>query len=132
MILKNKKGFSIVEVVIAMTVIAIVSATALTIVLSSADNTRAAMYKSDAQYLVADAIECFKVSETKDELVDALLARGGLNENNKEGFSAVLIMQESGYFVFINWNESYMSIQVKKDADTEDVVASAEYIKAGR
>ena len=132
MILKNKKGFSLVEVIIAMTVIAIVSATALTIVLTSADNTRAAMYKADAQYLVADAIECFKVSATKEELVDALMARGDLNENDKEGSPVVLIMQESGYFVFIDWNESYMSIQVKKDDNTEDVVASAEYIKAGR
>ena len=75
----NKKGFSIVEVIIAMTVIAIVSASALTIVLKSFDNTRAAMYKADAQYLVYDALECFKVSNSPDEFAAAFTFRFGGN-----------------------------------------------------
>ena len=137
MILKNKKGITIVEVVIAMTVIAIVSATALSIVLASGDNTRAALYKSDAQYLVADAIECYKVSDEKDELVDALLARGGLVLNsrgeNNGVFKAEFTMEDSGYFVFVTMSTPItMSIEVRKDGNHGELVASASYIRAGR
>ena len=88
----NKKGFSIVEVIIAMTVIAIVSASALTIVLKSLDNTRAAMYKADAQYLVYDALECYKVADSPEAFAAAFEFRGNVMklDNLPDGFAELI------------------------------------------
>lgn len=144
--LKNKKGFSIVEVVIAMLVISVVTATSLSIVYSSADNTKAAMYKADAQYLVADALECFKVSADETQFYNALSFRGGLaipeqqeepdpeaDSKQKEGW-----MVESGYRVLIvadyeidpDHNNPTLGIMVF-DTDGQQV-AELNYIKARR
>ena len=59
-----------------MAVIAIVTATALT---------RAAMYKADAQYLVYDALECFKTSKSEDEFIRAFEFRGNVTKLNGSG-----------------------------------------------
>ena len=61
-----------------MAIIAIVSATALTILTASFNNTRAAMYKADAQYLVYDALECFKATGSADEFKAAFSFRGNV------------------------------------------------------
>ena len=63
-----------------MAIVAIVSATALTILTASFNNTRAAMYKADAQYLVYDALECFKATGSADEFKAAFKSRGNVEE----------------------------------------------------
>lgn len=66
----KNSGISIVEAVIALTVIVLVSATALTIVLSSVSAKVAAVDKSQAQNFASDAWECFKASETEEEFIE--------------------------------------------------------------
>ncbi len=61
-----------------MAIIAIVSATALTILTTSFNNTRAAMFKADAQYIVYDALECFKATGSADEFHNAFKFRGNV------------------------------------------------------
>ena len=84
--LKNKKGFSLVEVAIAMAVVSIVTITAIAIIYPATDKTKEANAQSAAIYFAADAIECFKavdikldgvnpsnISEFYDEFYDALM-----------------------------------------------------------
>ena len=67
---KHKKGgFSLMEAVIALTVIVLVSVCALTIVLSSITAKVTEIGKSQAQGFASDAWECFKISNTEDEFV---------------------------------------------------------------
>jgi len=66
----RKSGFSVAEAVIALTVIVLVSAAALTIVLSSISAKVTAMDKAQAQNFAANAWECFKVSETTAEFAE--------------------------------------------------------------
>jgi uncharacterized repeat protein (TIGR02543 family) len=60
--LKSKKGYSLVEVVIALTVIIVVSATALTVVLYSISLRHAEINKSEAQNFAENMVECFKAA----------------------------------------------------------------------
>ena len=81
--LKNKKGFSLVEVAIAMAVVSIVTITAIAIIYPATDKTKEANAKSAAIYFAADAIECFKAVDIKldgvnpsnlSEFYDALMS----------------------------------------------------------
>lgn len=60
--MSKKRGFSIVEVVISLTIIILVSFSALTIVLSSTNKRVEAINKTEGQNFASDILECFKAS----------------------------------------------------------------------
>lgn len=106
----NRKGFSVVEVIIAMVVISIVTATSLSIVSVSADNTKAAAYRAEAQYFAADALECFKPAQSADHFYSILENfRGGvtldqLPEEYKDDYVRLYRLNGSNYPVYIYEN----------------------------
>ena len=65
----NKNGFSIAEVVIALSVIVIVSISALTIVFSSIVTKNSAINKAAAQNFANNVWESFKAAETEEEFL---------------------------------------------------------------
>lgn len=67
--MNNKKGFSLAEAVIALSVIVIVSVCALTIVLSSISAKQTAIDKEKAQYFANNAWECFKASDSEEGFI---------------------------------------------------------------
>lgn len=62
--MKNKKGFSITEVVIAMVIVTVVSISALSVVLGSVNTKAAAVSRTKAQDFAANALECYKANPT--------------------------------------------------------------------
>ena len=66
--IKSKKGYSLVEVIIALSVIVVVSATALTVILYSISLRHAEIHKSEAQNFAENVLECF-VTVANDESV---------------------------------------------------------------
>ena len=74
----NKRGFSLVEVIIAMAVVSIVTFAALSIIYPATDKTVEANAQSNAIYFAADAIECFKATRNSTEFFQALSHRSGL------------------------------------------------------
>ena len=105
----HNKGFSVVEVVIALTVISIVTITAISITSLSSKNTQAFLNKADAQYLVADAIECFKAipcssiddyEDFCDKFFRAFEFRGGLSSYGVSEIGYKRYMMDNGcYYV---------------------------------
>ena len=85
----NKKGFSLVEVVIAMAVVSIVTLTAISIVYSATDINRAGNAESDAIYFAADAVECFKATNTEEGFWNALEFRDGSTCNRTNSTVAI-------------------------------------------
>ena len=65
--LKSKKGYSLVEVIIALSVIVVVSATALTVILYSVSLRHAEINKSQAQNFAENVMECFKAADDTEE-----------------------------------------------------------------
>ncbi len=62
--MSKKRGFSIVEVVISLTIIILVSFSALTIVLSSTNKRVSAINQTEGQNFASDILECFKASDS--------------------------------------------------------------------
>ena len=91
---KNKRGYSLVEVVIALSVIVTVSITALSIVLPSVATKVNAINKSYAQSFADNVWESFKAADTQDEFLSfvafsesATLAEGTSNESGKTTYT---------------------------------------------
>ena len=83
---KHKKGgFSLMEAVIALTIIVLVSVTALTVVLSSFSAKVTEVGKSQAQSFAANAWECFKVSDTQAEFIENMRFAEGAELTFTEG-----------------------------------------------
>lgn len=60
---RNNKGFSMVEVVIAMAVVGLVTAAALVIMIGSVDSTQKTFNEAEAENFVANAVECYIAAE---------------------------------------------------------------------
>ena len=58
-LVKNNKGVSMVEVVIALAVIGLVTAAALTIMIGSVETTLKTLEDAEAQNFVFNAVECY-------------------------------------------------------------------------
>lgn len=82
----RKKGFSLAEVVIALSIILTVSLTAMSIALSSVSVTAKAVELSKAQGFAANALECFKAAEDEAELLKLIKFAEGV-ELTKNGDS---------------------------------------------
>ncbi len=87
--LKNKKGFSLVEVVVALAVIVIVSAAAITIILSSFASKNTIIDKSKAQSFASNVWESFKAADGQEEFLALVSFSEGVElsevENEGEG-----------------------------------------------
>ena len=75
-----RRGFSIVEVMIAMTVVTIVCFSTLTILLSSQVSATRAMKHQQAQFYVEDIINCYRVSSSEDDFKGLIIKTFGLTE----------------------------------------------------
>ena len=79
----NKRGFSLIEVIMALAVVVIVSVAALSITLSSVPAKLNAMNKTRAQNFAADAWECFKVADGEDDFLSLLDFAVGVTEKTE-------------------------------------------------
>ena len=156
--LKKKKGFSLVEVAIAMAVVSIVTFTAIAIIYPATDKTKEANAKSNAIYFVADAIECFKATEIKGDIVrdysefdEALAFRGVVSiesgcptqdpnnpvPGNCEGCHKVVILNGSKYKAHMKFTSpmpgknNEITIEVT-DNEGNEIVEKVTYTKSPR
>lgn len=74
------RGFSIAEVVIAMAVIAVVTFTTLTIILSANIATRRSVRHQQAQMYAEDVINCYRISDSEEEFESYLLKSVGFKD----------------------------------------------------
>ena len=93
----NKKGMTIVEVVIAMVVVTMVTIAAVTIILSSTHTTNSAVYKNQAQYFASDALACFRASSDAQQFEDAMAFRGGYSEHSVSENQYTFLLNDSKY-----------------------------------
>lgn len=98
--IKRKCGFTVVELIIALTVIVVVSITALTIVLSSVSAKVNANNKTEAQNFANGVWECFKVSDSEESFLSNVSF--AMNAELGEGQ-----IDDSGYTVYTYQSEEY-------------------------
>ena len=72
MMLRCRKGMSMVEVVIALVIISVISASALSMIMMSVNVEADAIRSVEVAESVDNAIACFRFAETPDEFLEAL------------------------------------------------------------
>ena len=83
-LVKNNRGFSVVEVVIAMAIVGLVTAAALVIMVGSVESTQNTLNEAAAQNFVANAVECY-IAADGDRDVFALLMSGAAGYSEDGG-----------------------------------------------
>ena len=76
--IRSKKAFSLVEVIIAITVIVTVTAAALSVIYSSAVATRRSQNIAEAQSFAKDAFECFRAADSDEEFINTVYFAKGM------------------------------------------------------
>ena len=69
--IKNRRGFTVVELVVAITIIVIVSATAIGLINTQNKIHQQTMQTVEATNMAENAIECFRVTSSEAEFVEA-------------------------------------------------------------
>ena len=100
--LRNKKGMTMVEVVIAMVVVLLVTVAAMSIILSSTHTTHTAVCRSQAQYFVSDAFTSFRASDSAEEFAAAMEFCGGYSECAVNENQYIFVLEDSGYVAVAN------------------------------
>ncbi len=95
---KLKRGISLVEVIVSIFIITLISASATTIILTSAKNEQVSLRDTQIALATETTIECFRFAEDIDEFYSVLyLADDDFSKQdstitlNKEGFSLDII-----------------------------------------
>ena len=88
--LKNKRGFTLVETVVALALILIVSASSLVLIASANNATQRALYNAQAQNFVSDVVTVFRSVEDKDEF-DSTLQKGYISSLPK-GYTRTIVI----------------------------------------
>lgn len=93
----NKKGFTMMETIIAIVVVSLVSVAAVTLLMTSIHTTRTAIHKTQAQYFAEDVLTCFRASENASQFVEAVEFNGGFLEFAITGNKYVFTLADSKF-----------------------------------
>ncbi len=115
-LLKNKRGFTLVETVVALALILIVSATSLTLISSANNATQRALYNAKAQNFVADVVTVYRTAESRQQFDEIISA----TENS------IIASLAGGYTADINIVGAELTVTVK---DGEKEIAKATYVR---
>lgn len=74
--IKNRNGFSLVEVMVAMAVIAIVTASAVTIITSALNSTKKNIYANNVEYFASDVLQAYTSAENSENFESAMKFAG--------------------------------------------------------
>ncbi len=131
---RNKKGFSLVEVIIALSAIVIVSIATLTIVLSSVNARKKAADEAEALRFAENIYECYKAADG-DDVKDAFLKNvqfllGDEYLKFVETDSGWEYSKESSFYAKIELDGEKMTVTVK-DKKQEKTYVSLTFDKGG-
>lgn len=126
---KNKRGFTLIETVIALAVIAIVSMSALVLYFTSENAVRSAHDKQQAQFYVSDVIACYRVSNTTDDFTKNVAFALGLDESQvRIGDSTGFAQLPNGYTVHMTIKNEKLTVKIVHSTKT---LAQGEFSKGG-
>lgn len=122
-----RKGMSLVEVVVALAVIAIISSAAFSLVLSSANLEADAVRTTAVSAAADDVLDCFRYA---DDLEEFELAIKKLDEYQNKG-DGQYELNKPNYTVYVNVEDDELSFNAYKtrDGETGELIYSYQYKK---
>ena len=142
-IIKNTcKGVTIMEMVIALTVITIISGAALSIILSSIKVESRSAQIVEVTNLVESSIECFQYSDNENEYLELLkkidanfsmIEKAEYNEKNdedlEEGIDVVYVLIDGIKIIRIKYDKEGNKIEIDAYLDGELIYENVKYKK---
>ena len=127
-ILKNKRGFTIVEVVISLTIVIIISIGTISLMQVSTKSLRRATYNVQAQNFVADVVSCYRVGELSEKAI-GFAGGEGTQVTQSDGVYAC-VLPNSGYIASVEVSSNTITVKVYNQSETS-LVAEASFTKGG-
>jgi prepilin-type N-terminal cleavage/methylation domain-containing protein len=125
---KNKKrGFTLVETVVGLTIIAIVATAALSLYFNSEKAVKSAHQKQQAQFHVSNIIACYRVSSD----VDSFKKNLAFALDVEQVINANFVDLGDEYFAFIDFENEFsqkIKVEIKHN---QKVLAQGEFTKGG-
>ena len=112
---RSRRGISLVEVVVALTVIAIISSAALSLVISSARVDANSLRSTQVMMAAENALECYRFAESKEEFA-ALLEKTG----DYKGSDGVFVLTEKSYTITVSYSAEKLIFSAA-DGDGEEI-----------
>jgi prepilin-type N-terminal cleavage/methylation domain-containing protein len=122
-----RKGFSLVEVIVALAVIAIISTAAFSLVLSSAKLEADAVRTTAVSAAADDVLDCFRYADSNEEFFAAICK---LDEYQNTG-DGQYVLNKPNYTVYVNVEGDELSFNAYKtrDGETGELIYSYQYKK---
>ena len=129
--LKRKRGFALAEAVIALTVVLMVSAAALTMIMSSILVKTTSVIETEARGFASDALECFKAADDKAEFEENLEFVLGAPLDDKNADENAYQCVFDGFVANIEVNDALTEFEIRLvNKKAEEILAFA-YRKGG-
>ena len=94
--LSSRKGVSLVEVVVALTIISIISVAAFSLIMSSMDLENNIMRDVEISAAADDVLDCFMFAKTKDQFSKIIVENFGYKENG-----ATYLLEKGSYTIIV-------------------------------
>ena len=112
---RSRRGISLVEVVVALTVITIISAAALSLVISSARVDANSLRSTQVMMAAENVLECYRFAESEEEFA-ALLEKTG----DYKGSDGVFVLTEKSYVITVHYTNTKLTFSAT-DGDGEEI-----------
>ena len=122
-----RKGFSLVEVIVALAVIAIISTAAFSLVLSSAKLEADAVRTTAVSAAADDVLDCFRYADSNEEFFAAISKLDEYQTTDDGQY----VLNKPSYTVYVNVEGDELSFNAYKtrDGETGELIYSYQYKK---
>jgi prepilin-type N-terminal cleavage/methylation domain-containing protein len=122
-----RKGFSLVEVIVALAVIAIISTAAFSLVLSSAKLEADAVRTTAVSAAAEDVLDCFRYADSNEEFFAAICKLDEYQTTDDGQY----VLNKPNYTVYVNVDGDELSFNAYKtrDGETGELIYSYQYKK---
>ena len=122
-----RKGFSLVEVIVALAVIAIISTAAFSLVLSSAKLEADAVRTTAVSAAADDVLDCFRYADSNEEFFAAICKLDEYQTTDDGQY----VLNKPSYTVYVNVEGDELSFNAYKtrDGETGELIYSYQYKK---
>lgn len=122
-----RKGFSLVEVIVALAVIAIISTAAFSLVLSSAKLEADAVRTTAVSAAADDVLDCFRYADSNEEFFAAICKLDEYQTTDDGQY----VLNKPSYTVYVNVEGDELSFNAYKtrDGETGALIYSYQYKK---
>jgi prepilin-type N-terminal cleavage/methylation domain-containing protein len=112
---RSRRGISLVEVVVALAVITIISAAALSLVISSARVDANSLRSTQVMIAAENSLECYRFAKSEEKFAELLEKTGDYKK-----VDGAYVLTEKAYVITVNYTDTKLTFSAT-DSDGEEI-----------